>query len=417
MFLAEAITEQTNRLETIQTKYSRQLRRAVRRRNTPAGSSKPTQEIQELLSRLDNNSELQKKLSERQIDLAKKEEKVRGQAKSLTLRFKAERAKLLLEKLELESLRNQFQARQDFTESAALQDNAREPLISGSSAESCEESHSKGSHGEAESSALTDTPKEVAESNENISSIAEIEVRLAELQDLLSNSEAENHELFSENQSLRNQLFTASQSGDVDQQSTHIAELFDVRRQLELTLEQLQEARSEIVRLESDDVDSAAGETTWEEQKRRLLASLEGDAEPSVENPRELIQRLKESEDLLSEKDRTIAQLEALLQGYEENDREALAEEQKEERKLALDSDEMIQVERQRLVELEQHWRDKIGKAEIELSQERARLSRDRRALETRLAEFEKNSGDSEESTDQPKEPRKRKWMERMGLG
>ena len=400
MFLAEAITEQTNRLENLQTKYSRQLRRAVRRRSTLDSSSKPTQEFQELLSRLDTYRELQAELCQRQVDLTKKEEKIRGQAKSLTLRFKAERTKLLLEKKELELQKKQLEALQDSSEPVALQNETGEAGTS---------------DGTANSNAAT--LKVDAESDGNISSIAEIEVRLAELQSLLSDSEAENHELFSENQSLRNQLYTVAQSGDVDQQSTHIAELFDVRRQLELTLEQLQEARSEIVRLESNATQDRAGETTWEEQKRRLLASLEGDTEPTVENPRELIQRLKESEELLSEKERTIAQLEALLQGYEENDREALAEEEQQERKLVLDNDEMIQAERKRLAELEQHWRDKIGKAEIELSQERARLSRDQRALETRLAEFEKKTGESEESTDQPKEPRKRKWMERMGLG
>jgi len=108
-----------------------------------------------------------------------------------------------------------------------------------------------------------------------------------------------------------------------------------------------------------------------------------------------------------------------LLISHEETDRNTIANEVQSQHKKILDCDAVIAMERNRLAELEQHWQDKIGKAEMELSQERSRLSRDRAALEAKSLELEKKANEtirSSDAVDSPKEPCKRRWMERLGL-
>lgn len=155
-------------------------------------------------------------------------------------------------------------------------------------------------------------------------------------------------------------------------------------------------------------------------KKKRLLASLEDDIEPTLENPRELLQRLKKAEDSLTQKDQKIAQLETLLKSQQEGvDGDTITAEEQNQHKKILDRDEVIAKERHRLAELEQHWREKIGKAEIELSQERSRLSRDRAAFESSLRELENKASEAASSNDadnSSKKPRKGRWMERLGL-
>lgn len=409
MFLAEAITEQTQRLDDVQSKYWRQLRKIARRQSHSGKISNTTSESRNSSFASENCGLLQDQLTALQIKLAKKEEKLRAQTKSLALRFKSERAQLQLEKMELEPRRAKLYCQPHLLNVKRI----------GSEAQQAETSQSKYNENPFRETGITAGYSDGSESDDNLSSISAIEDRLSELRELLANSEAENHTLFSENQSLRDQLSSNSQNCDFDQRASQLGELFDTRRQLERTLEQLQDARGEIARLKASDVDEAAAETTWEEQKKRLLASLEGDVEPTLENPREFLQRLKKAEDLLTQKDHTIAQLETLLISHEETDRNTIANEVQSQHKKILDCDAVIAMERNRLAELEQHWQDKIGKAEMELSQERSRLSRDRAELEAKSLELEKKANEtirSSDSVDSPKEPRKRRWMERLGL-
>lgn len=409
LFLAESITEQTQLLEGVQSKYWRQLRKAGKQQRHFEQSPHAAR-IEDSSSKDEMSDSIPDQQTALQITLARKEEKLRAQTKSLALRFRGERAQLQLEKTQLESLKAQLQNQ------AKSLDVKRIGTLVQQTGTSESEHLENPSHG----TIITVGYSDGSESNDNTCSITEMEKRLTELQAMLANSEAENHVLFWENRALRGQTSSSSENGEFDQQASQRGELLDTRRQLEMTLEQLQDARSEITRLKTADIDAAEAETTWEEQKKRLLASLEDDIEPTLENPRELLQRLKKAEDSLTQKDQKIAQLETLLKSQQEGvDGDTITAEEQNQHKKILDRDEVIAKERHRLAELEQHWREKIGKAEIELSQERSRLSRDRAAFESSLRELENKASEAASSNDadnSSKKPRKGRWMERLGL-
>ena len=94
------------------------------------------------------------------------------------------------------------------------------------------------------------------------------------------------------------------------------------------------------------------------------------------------------TDEVVAEKDRLITELKAQLETVPSGDagRQAASE--------LLDGDEVIQQERAKLLELQESWKEKLRKAEIEISVERAKLARERskmeeqiQALEARLAE------------------------------
>ena len=79
--------------------------------------------------------------------------------------------------------------------------------------------------------------------------------------------------------------------------------------------------------------------------------------------------------------------------------------------------DELIAQERAKLKRLKEEWNEKLRKAEIDISLERAKLARERTELEEQmqsLSQFEKdresNSGASTEKG------RRSRWLVRLGL-
>ena len=88
-----------------------------------------------------------------------------------------------------------------------------------------------------------------------------------------------------------------------------------------------------------------------------------------------------------------------------------------------LDQDAVIQEERQRLLQLQQEWQDKLRQAEVEMSVQRARIARERTELDEKLRVLEEhkstmaaqqNSGEPN-SSNKPQKPARR-WLTRMGL-
>ena len=82
--------------------------------------------------------------------------------------------------------------------------------------------------------------------------------------------------------------------------------------------------------------------------------------------------------------------------------------------------DDVILHERERLVELEHEWADKVRQAEVELSVERANLARERAALKERIRALESQDEKPAEKepptkASKPKKPTRR-WLERLGL-
>ncbi|MDZ7617402.1 MAG: hypothetical protein U1E05_10375, partial [Patescibacteria group bacterium] len=82
------------------------------------------------------------------------------------------------------------------------------------------------------------------------------------------------------------------------------------------------------------------------------------------------------------------------------------------------DKDSIIQGERENLVHLQEEWREKLKKAEVEISVERAKLARERSKIDEQLRTIEERSastGGSAGSLPAEKPPRNR-WLTRLGI-
>ena len=131
-----------------------------------------------------------------------------------------------------------------------------------------------------------------------------------------------------------------------------------------------------------------------------------------------LEQMLQASEQLVADKDREIAELKHLLENQNSNlgavvvGAAALGN--------LLDTDAIIQEEREKLRCLQEEWREKLAKAETEIAVERATIARRRLELEesTRdLTDHPAPSEGREEGTGKPEKGTSRRWLNRLGLG
>ncbi len=208
----------------------------------------------------------------------------------------------------------------------------------------------------------------------------------------------------------------------------------DMKRRYEMAMEDVRELKAENARLQerlaaAPDGRAAAaapaaagGALDWEAEKQRILASLEDDYDQEDEEDckeRLKIEELIEKTDrLLAEKDEEIADLKQLLEtqsakvGSVAVGAAVLGE--------MLDDDAVVREERESLKLIQEEWREKLRKAEVDISLERAKLARERADLEEKLRLFEHRGGSLEDSTDEdddPEKPARGKWLSRLGLG
>ena len=159
---------------------------------------------------------------------------------------------------------------------------------------------------------------------------------------------------------------------------------------------------------------------TWEQRKRLILQQLEN--ESAAANPEEYQNHRNEVEEILrttqreiERRDQEIAELKSIVQ-QQSNTREGVAIGAAAIAQM-LDSDELVKLEREKLAAIQREWESKLREAEIEMSMERAKLSRERAELEERL----RNPVD----TVKPASPEPainadgkpvRRWLEHLGL-
>ncbi len=297
---------------------------------------------------------------------------------------------------------------------------------------------------------------------------AEQEAALAELRTLQTELQAALDQLRLENQQLTESLQTQDTSLRVDQaavdqfqadyaelatrltEAEHLradaqqrlaaaplaaAEPSDLQRRFELAVDdvrQLKRQNSELeeklnrIKAAGPNNSADGGALDWESQKRRLLAALEADdtaSEHSFSKPDRLTIEgtVRITDDIVSRKDREIADLKQLLEHQSGNIGEvsvgvgAFA--------AAMDNDEIIVQQRQLLQEMQDEWRAKMRQAEIDISLERARLARDKVELEDRLRDLEdakcQLSRDLKDATANGKtlpKPARGRWLSRLGL-
>ena len=156
------------------------------------------------------------------------------------------------------------------------------------------------------------------------------------------------------------------------------------------------------------------GALNWEAQKAKILAALENesDDDPNAVQERMKIEEVvKKTDNMLADKEAEIQELQRLLEDQSNNlgsvavGAAALGQ--------MLDQDEIIREERENLKRLQQQWEEKLRKAEIDLSVERAKIARERAELEERLrgAKGTDESSDVDEGSS-----RGGRWLARLGL-
>ena len=221
--------------------------------------------------------------------------------------------------------------------------------------------------------------------------------------------------------SLADAQEAGAESGPADEDTLrrHEMALGDLRelkaRNAELK-EQLAQARS------AQPVDRpAGGALDWEAEKLRILAVLDSDS--YQENEETKAERLKikevvrETDRVLADRDRECSELKQLLEDQSSNlgsvavGAAALGE--------MLDTDAIVQEERQKLEQLQQQWREKLRRAEVDISIERAKLAREKAELEDKTRTLG-NLGDASEDGTGDSAPSEKsvrgRWRERLGL-
>jgi hypothetical protein len=156
----------------------------------------------------------------------------------------------------------------------------------------------------------------------------------------------------------------------------------------------------------------------WESEKRRILAALESDFDPSDAAAR--AERLKiedvvrSTEIALEDKDHEI---EHWKKRCEELACDAGDGPDSAENACVLDADAVVQQERQRLRQLQDELQEKLRLAEIDLSVERAKLARQRAELEeqSRSAEGQSEANPPAAGDCAQRSPRGR-WLAQLGL-
>ncbi len=203
----------------------------------------------------------------------------------------------------------------------------------------------------------------------------------------------------------------------------------EYRRRYEMSLEDIEEIKAEKAELQRQLAAAAenspmaaapgsGGTLDWEAEKQRILASLESDYDG--EDEEETAEKLKIEEVIqttersLSEKDREVDELKHLLENQSGNlDSMAVGAAALGE---MLDQDAIVMEERERLKTMQDEWQDKLRKAEVDISVERAKIARDRAEIEEKLRVFEEYGGNQTDGDKQPEKPVRGRWLERLGL-
>lgn len=210
----------------------------------------------------------------------------------------------------------------------------------------------------------------------------------------------------------------------------------DLQRRFELAVEDVRDLKRRNAELESKLANARSGggvapepanggKLDWEAQKRKLLEALEADADEEHDEDREqerltIEGTIRITDAVVAEKDREIAELKQML----EEQSSSLGGVAVGAAAIAgiLDENELIQQERENLRQLQAEWQEKLRKAEIDLSVERAKIARDRAELDERLLALQDRNADPDppavpgDSKAGGSKPGRGRWLSRLGL-
>lgn len=248
--------------------------------------------------------------------------------------------------------------------------------------------------------------------------VAELDRQLAERPETDGSTDSELSDLRNERDTLQRQLEeTGEPHGGADE------EMEDLRARFEMAVEDVRRLKNENAdlseRVASGSSAPVGDDNDWEAQKRRLLASLEGEGESDDATRNEeratIAETVQITNDAIAEKER---QIERLRSQIASDDSAAESSANDEAVSALLDEDEVIRVERERLAQLEVEWQEKLRAAELELSVERAKITRTQSELAEQQIELEalRAAAAIPGSGEMPSEGR-RNWMKKLGLG
>lgn len=200
----------------------------------------------------------------------------------------------------------------------------------------------------------------------------------------------------------------------------------DMQRRYEMAMADVKELKRANAELESKLKSRPdAGKTTavgsggmdWEARKQQMLAALEDDDRGDMEaaQERETIQNaIQLTDQIVAQKEQEIAELRRQLEDRASADGASTGAAVAE----LLNSDELIRQEREKLLKAEAEWREKIGKAEIDISVERAKIARDRMELEEkmRLYQSDQSNRAPDGTLSAPDKAPRGRWLARLGL-
>lgn len=211
-------------------------------------------------------------------------------------------------------------------------------------------------------------------------------------------------------------------------------EQFDeLRRQLEAALSELAVLREQnsdlaskiahqLTQSATSDKQTGRGsgeQLSWEQRKLLILQQLEDDTDLGSElvphdEKLSIREVLDSTQAELTRRDQEIEELREIVRLQSEA-RDGVAIGAAGVAQL-LDCDELIQQERQKLREIQEEWESKLRQAEIDLSMERAKIARDRIALEKQMEEL-KQATPIAVSANGKEKSRERRWLNILGLG
>lgn len=233
------------------------------------------------------------------------------------------------------------------------------------------------------------------------------------------------------------QELTAAQRNRAAPAAADSQRMEDLQRRFEMAVDDVRQLKRRNSELEEQLAAQAAenrqpvvpaesGVQDWETTKRRMLAQLEGESHDEIggmsHDERLTVEgAIRITDGMVVQRDREIAELKQLLAQQGHSTENAAAQSAVVE---AMDHDEIIQQERQRLKELQDEWQEKLRQAEVDISVHRARIARERAELDERIRTFEamKASHESQRGSSEPQETGKRpskptrNWLSRMGL-
>ena len=268
---------------------------------------------------------------------------------------------------------------------------------------------------------LTEAAEQLSEANQQIQTLQE---DAASLRDQVSaagdeSSQERIRELEEERNALLERLADTEKMSSAGANNEQLEEL---QNRYEMAISEIRELK--LINAKHEEQAAAAGGAVvgqamdWEAQKSRMLAQLEADVDE--DDPDRAADRLtiegaiQMTDQAVAEKEKEIEELRRLLSDQSQNlggvavGAAAIAD--------MLDTDELVKQEREKLEALQLEWREKLRKAEIDISVERAKIARERAQLEERLETLENRTISDEDNASKADEPKRGKWLARLGL-